>query len=239
MIAGRPDALRATMLARTTQTNEPARCAVLLPLLAACRSRLPSSKSVRRPASACCPTATATIGGALVLRPPVPTRRLPLHGDGSGTAAAALPRIVWRAGLDLNPLDVMSDEDMAGLAESLDLAGAGGPPQSPRRACRRATRSAARRARRSLDDLAPLMAEAPAEATLVVCTAVLAYVSAIEARLRFVDTVRGSRAVWISNEVPSVFPDIATRASSRCRVAGFSWRSMASQKPGPIRMDSR
>ena len=64
-----------------------------------------------------------------------------------------------------------------------------------------------------LGDLAPLMAEAPADAMLVVYhTAVLAYVSAIEARLRFVDTVRRSRAVWISNEVPAVFPDIAVRA---------------------------
>ena len=35
MIASRADELRATMLRRTTQTNEPARCAVLLPLLAA------------------------------------------------------------------------------------------------------------------------------------------------------------------------------------------------------------
>lgn len=40
----------------------------------------------------------------------------------------------------------------------------------------------------------------------------MAYVGALEARLRFVDTLRCSRAVWISNEVPSVFPDIATRA---------------------------
>ena len=40
----------------------------------------------------------------------------------------------------------------------------------------------------------------------------LAYVSALEARLRFVDTMCRSRAVWISNEVPAVFPDIATRA---------------------------
>jgi hypothetical protein len=40
----------------------------------------------------------------------------------------------------------------------------------------------------------------------------LAYVSSIEARMRFVESVRRSRAVWISNEVPSVFPDIAARA---------------------------
>jgi hypothetical protein len=57
------------------------------------------------------------------------------------------------------------------------------------------------------------MAEAPVDATLVVFhTAVLAYVSALEARLRFVDSVRRSRAVWISNEIAPVFPDIAARA---------------------------
>jgi hypothetical protein len=65
-----------------------------------------------------------------------------------------------------------------------------------------------------LHDLEPLMAEAPAEATLVVFhTAVLAYVTPPEARQRFVDTVRRSRAVWISNETPRVFPEIAARAS--------------------------
>jgi hypothetical protein len=58
------------------------------------------------------------------------------------------------------------------------------------------------------------MAEAPAEATLVVFhTAVLAYVTPPQARQGFVDAVRRSRAVWISNETPRVFPDIAARAS--------------------------
>ena len=33
-LLSQPDAVRATMLARSTQTNEPARCAVLLPALA-------------------------------------------------------------------------------------------------------------------------------------------------------------------------------------------------------------
>src|SRR6185436_20182686 len=35
LVLGETDRVRATMLARTTQTNEPARCAALLPLLAA------------------------------------------------------------------------------------------------------------------------------------------------------------------------------------------------------------
>ena len=72
-----------------------------------------------------------------------------------------------------------------------------------------------------LRDLEPLMAEAPAEATLVVFhTAVLAYVTASEARQRFVDTVRGSRAVWISNEAPRGLPRHRRTGIS----AGAAWR---------------
>ena len=57
-----------------------------------------------------------------------------------------------------------------------------------------------------------LEASAPSDATLVVFhTAVLAYVEA-EARSRFVETVRRSRAIWISNEVPTGFPHIAAKA---------------------------
>ncbi len=64
-----------------------------------------------------------------------------------------------------------------------------------------------------LNYLGRLMAEAPRDATLVVFhTAVLAYVTPPEARRPFVDTVRGSRAVWISNENPPVFPEIVARA---------------------------
>jgi len=58
-----------------------------------------------------------------------------------------------------------------------------------------------------------LMAEAPECATLVVFhTAVLAYVASEIHREQFAQAMRGSRAVWISNEAPSVFPDIARAA---------------------------
>ena len=215
MVARRGDELRAAMLRRTTQTNEPARCAVLLPLLSA----LPQ------------PIALIEVGASAGLCL-LPDRygydwggsRLMPAGDSSPVFRCAvsgpvplpamLPHVVWRAGLDLNPLDVASEEDTAWL-EALIW-----PEQDERRRNLRAALAVARRDPPRvvrgdlLHDLVPLMAEAPADATLVVFhTAVLAYVTPLAARRPFVDTVRGSRAIWISNEAPGVFPDIAARAS--------------------------
>jgi hypothetical protein len=215
MVAGRTDELRATMLRRTTQTNEPARCAVLLPLLAALPQPL-ALIEVGASAGLCLlPDRYGYDWGERRIAPSdagAPVFRC--TSTGPAPLPAAPPRIVWRAGLDLNPLDVMSDEDMAWLNALI------WPEQDDRRANLRASLAVARRDPPRvvrgdlLRDLEPLVAEAPTDATLVVFhTAVLAYVTPPEARQRFVDTVRGSRAVWISNEAPRVFPDIAARAS--------------------------
>jgi hypothetical protein len=214
MVASRADKLRATMLTRTTQTNEPARCAVLLPLLAALPQPL-ALIEVGASAGLCLlPDRYGYDWGPARIAPSdlsAPVFRCTVTGPVS--LPAAPPRIVWRAGLDLNPLDVMSEEDAAWLKALI------WPEQDERRRNLRAALAMARRDPPRivrgdlLADLAPLMAEAPIDATLVVFhTAVLAYVSSIEARRRFVDAVQQSRAVWISNEVPSVFPDIAARA---------------------------
>lgn len=215
MVASRADELRSVMLQRTTQTNEPARCAVLLPLLAALPQPL-ALIEVGASAGLCLlPDRYGYDWGETRIAPVDPAA--PVFScavTGSAPLPAALPRVVWRTGLDLNPLDVASDEDTAWLDALI------WPEQEQRRRDLRAALAVARRDPPRvvrgdlLHDLAPLMAEAPAEATLVVChTAVLAYVSSPEARQRFVDTVRGSRAVWISNEAPRVFPDIAARTS--------------------------
>jgi hypothetical protein len=214
MVERRADELRATMLARTTQTNEPARCAVLLPLLAALPQPL-ALIEVGASAGLCLlPDRYGYDWGQARLVAPSPDA--PVFScalTGPAPLPLALPRVVWRAGLDLNPLDVASDEDAAWLNALI------WPEQDDRRANLRAALAVARRDPPRvvrgdlLRDLEPLMAEAPAEATLVVFhTAVLAYVTPSEARQRFVDAVRGSRAVWISNEAPRVFPDIAARA---------------------------
>ena len=215
MVTGRGDELRATMLTRTTQTNEPARCAVLLPLLAALPQPL-ALIEVGASAGLCLlPDRYGYDWGERRIAPSdagAPVFRCAVTGP--APLPEAVPRIVWRAGLDLSPLDVTSNEDTAWL-EALIW-----PEQDDRRHNLRAALTVARRDPPRivrgdlLSDLEPLMAEAPADATLVVFhTAVLAYVTAPEARQRFVDTMRGSRAVWISNETPRVFPDIAARAS--------------------------
>lgn len=49
LVTGRPGDLTALMRARRTQTNEPARCATLLPPSRSCRHRWPCSRSVRPP----------------------------------------------------------------------------------------------------------------------------------------------------------------------------------------------
>ena len=61
MIASRADELRATMLRRTTQTNEPARCAVLLP-------------AAGRAAAAACPYRSGRVGRPLPAARPLRLR---------------------------------------------------------------------------------------------------------------------------------------------------------------------
>jgi hypothetical protein len=98
--------------ARATQTNESGRCAVLLPVL----SRLTQ------------PLALLEVGASagLCLYPDrygyrygdftVGTGPPVLDCDATGmTPPDRLPEVVWRAGLDLNPLDVTHPEDVAWL----------------------------------------------------------------------------------------------------------------------------
>jgi hypothetical protein len=202
--------LRALMLARSTQTNEPARCSVLLPLLA----MLPG------------PLALLEVGASagLCLLPdhyrydynghrldgPYAGPRAPLfqcHVEGSMPLPRVVPQIVWRAGLDLNPLDVTSQEDVEWL-EALVW-----PEQEARlerlRLSIEAARSQPPLVRRGdlRNDLAKLASEAPTDATLVVFhTAVLVYLASQKDRNAFAESVGRIAHHWISNEWASVFP---------------------------------
>jgi hypothetical protein len=190
---------------RRTQTNEPARCATLLPLLAA----LPQ------------PLALLEVGtsAGLCLAPDRygydygDGRRLggpALDGGGpvfhcAVNAAApvpeALPEVVWRAGLDVSPIDVTDDESVAWL-ESLVWPGEGDRLTLLREAVKVARADPPRIVRGDLrQDLPALAREAPAHATLVVFhTAVLGYVHDAADRARFAETVRALGARWIANE---------------------------------------
>jgi hypothetical protein len=201
--------LAGVMLARRTQTNEPARCATLLPALAA----LPG------------PLALIEVGASAGLTllfdrysydydghllagsdPDAPTLHCALRGP--VPRPARLPVIAWRAGLDLNPLDVTRDDDVRWLSCLL------WPGESGRAARLAAAIAAARRDPPPVHrgdlrtDLPALAARAPAEATLVIYhSAALAYVAAPD-RERFARTVRGLADTWLSNEAPGVVPGL-------------------------------
>jgi hypothetical protein len=207
------DAIREIALTHATQTNEVRRCAVLLPVLERIHG----------------PIALLEVGASagLCLYPDKYAYRFVTDhgveelGPASGStvvletelrgrpAPDRLPEIVWRAGIDLNPLDV-ADPVSLGWLETLVW-----PEHDERRRNLHAAASLVARERPLLvagdlnEAFEEVAARAPADATLVVFhSAVLAYVSA-DARESFIGKVRASGAVWISNEGRSVLPAIA------------------------------
>ena len=210
LVSQDPDVLAGVMLARRTQTNEAARCATLLPALA----QLPPPLALIEVGASAGLTllidrysydyAGRRIAGLDPLAPTLrcePRGRVPLPDR--------VPEITWRAGLDLNPLDAASDDDVRWLS---CLVWPGEGDRGERLAAAVAT------ARRDppvvhrgdlLTDLPALAALAPADSTLVVFhSAVLAYVTP-EDRQQFAAIVRGLRAVWLANEAPGVVPGLA------------------------------
>ncbi len=205
------------MLSRTTQTNEPARCSVLLPILAQLPQPL-ALLEVGASAGLCLlPDRYGYDYGAKRIEPPARAAgQAPVfHCKASGEVSlpATVPQIVWRLGLDLNPINLLS-EDETGWLETLVWPGQAERAERLRAAIDIARSDPPRIVRGDLlTDLEVLMARAPMEATLVVFhSAVLAYVTSHERRDEFATTVRKANAVWISNEAPGVFPSYAKTA---------------------------
>ena len=178
LVRDSPAELAAVMRARRTQTNEPARCAVLLPALA----QLPE------------PLALVDVGASAGLTmlfdrysydygghrlagadPDAPT----LHCQVAGPVPLPdrIPAIVWRTGLDLNPLDVTSDDDVRWLTCLV------WPDEEDRAERLAAAIASARRAPPTvikgdlLTDLPAVVAQAPADATVVVYHSSVLYTS--------------------------------------------------------------
>jgi hypothetical protein len=114
--AARWPEVSAEMLSRGTQTNEAARCATLLPLMAGIPGPL-ALLEVGASAGLCLYPDRyrydydGTIVGGTGAQP---TLACSLEND--VPLPARLPEVVWRAGLDLNPLDVTTDDDLPALA---------------------------------------------------------------------------------------------------------------------------
>jgi hypothetical protein len=209
LVADRRGELAEVIHARRTQTNEPARCATLLPALA----QLPQ------------PLALLEVGASAGLT--LLVDRYSYDYDGhriTGTDPAApvlacqprgpvplpgqVPAVAWRAGLDINPLDVCDADDALWL-ECLLWPGEHGRGERLAAAIATARRDPPRVHRGDLRTGVPALArQAPPEATLVIYhSAVLAYVAGPQRR-QFAETVRGLEAVWLSNEASGVLPGI-------------------------------
>ncbi len=211
VVGARGPELTAVIQARRTQTNEPARCACLLPALA----QLPP------------PLALLEVGASagLTLLPDRYSYDYPGHPLIAGTDPRApvlrcrtrgpvplprqVPEVRWRAGLDLNPLDVASEADMHWL-ECLLWPGEAGRAQRLAAAITTARRDPPPVHRGDLlTDLPALARQAPPDATLVVYhSAVLSYLSEA-GRRQFAATVSGLDAVWLANEpAGALVPDM-------------------------------
>ncbi len=201
------------MATRSTQTNEPARCATLLPVLAG----LPQ------------PLALLEVGAAagLCLQPDryaydfnghrvppnistlAPSPVFACHVD----RATPLPQrnvdVAWRGGLDLHPIDVRDDTECRWL-EALVW-----PGQALRLEGLRAAIEIARHHPPTViagdlrADLPALVRDIPSTATLVIFhTAVLAYLPQETEREAFAQTVADLDAHWIANERPRYIPGV-------------------------------
>ncbi len=211
MVADRPVELATVLLARRTQTNEAARCAVLLPALVA----LPQPLALLEVGASAGLTLLPDIysydyDGHRVtgLDPEAPT--LSCRVSGPVPLPEQVPGVAWREGIDLNPLDVNDDDDMAWLS-CLVWPGEAGRAERLETAVKAARRRPPVVHRGDLlDDMARVAAHAPRAATLVVYhCGVLAYVDEAKRRA-FAEAVAGLGAVWLSYEAAGVFPGLAT-----------------------------
>jgi hypothetical protein len=205
------------MRSRRTQTNEVGRCAVLLPAL-------PPG-----------PLALVEVGASAGLCLLLDRFSYELGATHIGDASSpvhvrcrvsglvpfpdALPKVVWRCGLDLSPIDVHDDDAVRWLLACV------WSDHPERRRRLEAAIDVARadppsvRAGDLVDDLPAVLAEAPDDAPLVVFhSAVLTYVSR-DRREAFAGALaeasRRRDVVWLSNEAPGVIGEMAALAPAR------------------------
>lgn len=204
---------------RATQTNEPGRCATLLPVLSRIEGPV-ALLEVGAAAGLCLlPDRYSVVyqgpSGAVRLDPVAgPTAfALECRIDDEASVPNRMPEVVWRRGIDLRPIDP-SDPDAIEWLATLIWPG----PDHDTRVAR--LRGAAAVAASDpppiergdlLDRLADVAREAPRDATLVVYhSAVLLYLSQPD-RERFADLVGNLGAtidrhvVWLSNETTGNF----------------------------------
>jgi hypothetical protein len=201
------DRLRQVLLTRATQTNEPARCAALLPALALVEGPL-ALVEVGTSAGLCLyPDRYGYEYDGRAVGPPGPVL-IRCTTSGAVPVPAAPPEVVARIGVDLDPLDVTHPGDLAWLRCLVWP----GPVEAER--LQRLEAAAAVAAADPptlltgdlLEQLPAALALVPDGATPVVLhTAVLPYLDA-DHRAAFVDRVRELPVRWIAQEGAGMVP---------------------------------
>ena len=204
------------MRARRTQTNEVGRCASLLPALPEGRLAL---LEMGASAGLCLGLDNYSYDyGDVRVGDDGSSVRLVCAVSGAPPIPDALPEIVWRAGLDLAPVDLTNDDDVRWILSCVW-------PDHPERRKRLAAAVEVRRGSGLIvrrgdirTGLSALIDEAPPGVQLVVFnSAVLCYLDA-EGRSRVAATLaeasRTRDIVWITNEAPGVIPEITALTSS-------------------------
>jgi hypothetical protein len=203
--------VREGVAGRLNQTNEPGRCASLMPALAGLPGPL-ALLEVGASAGLCLypDRYSYAYDDRAVLDPADGRSPVLLHSRTTGPVSvpSRLPEVVWRAGIDLAPLDVNDAEDRLWL-ETLAW-----PEEHVRRERIRSAIGIVRAdppllvRGNATDALAGLAAQAPPGATLVVITSgVLVYLPFLE-RQRFLAEVRALGVRWLSLEGIGVLPRV-------------------------------
>lgn len=212
VLLGRRPEVAAVMHSRSTQTNEPARCALLLPALA----RLPPPLALIEVGASAGLTLLPDVYGydyaGQRIEPADPAAPvLACRPRGPVPVPAAVPEVAWRAGIDLNPLDVTDPDDVAWL-KTLIWPGEVGRPERLSAAVAVARRRRPRVIAGDLiEELPGLAAQAPPGATLVIYhTSVLSYVEPAR-RAVFAGLVAELGAAWLSSESRGVLPWLPAR----------------------------
>ena len=209
------DAIRSTILSRSTQTNEVGRLATLTPAFAALAGDEPLALiEVGASAGLCLypdrySYAWATEAGRVTAGQ---GPRLDCEVTGPFPERVAVPRVASRAGIDLNPLSVNDEDAMAWLANLV------WPEQDERRERLRTAVEVARSDPPSLvtgdllTELPDLVGQVGNRGRVVVFhSAVIAYLEAAD-RARFhemmTELVADGRCHWVSNEGANVLPEV-------------------------------
>ncbi|MEU8993160.1 DUF2332 domain-containing protein [Streptomyces sp. NPDC048558] len=197
--------VRSVVLAHSTQTNEVGRCAALLPVLADLPQPL-ALIEIGASAGLCLllDRYRYDYGTGARLGPAHSRVRLDCKLRGRSTPPARLPTISWRAGLDLDPIDV-TDPDAVRWLETLVWPGQTARLHRLQAALALAVTDPPQVMRGDLrTDLARLVAQAPADTTVVVFhSAVLAYLPPTD-RAHFAEQVTALDVTWIGYEAPGV-----------------------------------